>query len=136
MPIALSDQMSLALDVAILLRRNHDVAQDAVLDRKLIDLLLAIEDTNSVAKACERLCCSTRYAQRMIKRFSDASGLELLKHRGWQGTELTDEAHQCIALYVATRSCTEQIVMTNDFPRALPALNQFPNKHDWNHRDL
>lgn len=136
MTIQLSDQMGLAVDVAVLLRKKPGAQQDAVIDRKLIDLLLAIEDTRSVAKACERLNCSTRYAQRMFKHFTDASGLELLRHRGWQGTELTDEANQCIALYVAARGCSEQIVKTSGFPRALPALNQFPSEHDWNHRSL
>lgn len=136
MPIKLSDQMSLAVDVAIFLKKKSGMQEEASIDRKLVDLLLAIDDTQSVAKACERLNYSTRYAQRMMKHFFDGSGIVLLEHHGSQGTKLTEEARQCIALYVALLGCIEQIARTNRFPRALPPLSQYPTQLDWNHRDL
>lgn len=134
MAVKLSDQMSISVDVAILLRRNGTLEEPASIDRKLVNLLLAIEDTHSVTKACDRLSYSTRYAQRMIKRFAECSGIELLRHRGQQGTELTEGARECIALYVAARSCSEQLIRTNDFPRALPPLADYPSPRDWNHK--
>lgn len=134
MAVKLSEQMSLSVDVAILLRRNGTLEEPTSIDRKLVDLLLAVEDTHSVTKACERLSYSTRYAQRMMKRFTERSGIELLKHRGQWGSELTDGARECIALYVAARSCSEQLIRTHDFSRALPPLTNYPSSKDWNHK--
>lgn len=134
MSIALSDNMSLAVDVAV--RLGKDCRQQAVIDRKLASLLLAIRDAGSMQQACDELFCSTRQAQRTLKRFADGSGIRLLEHHGARGVELTEEGRQCIDLYVAARGCVEQIVREHGFPRALPPLNQWPNEADWNHREL
>ena len=136
MSVALSDQMSMHVDVAISLKKGSGTELPAVIDRELVDLLLAIDSTGSVSEACEQLCCSTRHAQRTLKRFSDGSGLRLLKHHGSKGTALADEANQCIALYVALRQCTEQLLRDNPMPRALPPLSNYPTEHDWDHRSL
>ena len=136
MSVALSEQMSLSVDIGITLKKGSRTAPPAVLDRSMIDLLLAIDGTNSIAEACEMVCCSTRHAQRMMKRFTDGSGLTLVKHHGSKGTSLTDEARQCIALYVASRQCTEQLLKKHPLPRPLPPLSGYPTEYDWNHRDL
>lgn len=136
MSISLSDQMSMAVDVAITLKKGNGMDMPAVIDRQLIDLLLEINDKGSVSEACGRINCSTRQAQRMLKRFSDGSGLKLLRHHGQKGTSLSEEARQCIALYVALRQCTEQLLRENSLPRSLPPLSGFPSKHDWEHRSL
>lgn len=136
MSIALSEQMSLSVDVAITLKKGTGTAPPAVLDRPMIDLLLAIDDAESITEACEMVCCSTRHAQRMMKRFTDGSGLTLVKHHGSKGTSLTVEARQCIALYVASRQCTEQLLRKYPLPRPLPPLSGYPTEHDWDHRGL
>ena len=135
MSVALSEQMSLCVDVAITLKKGNGTTPPAVLDRPMIDLLLAIDGAKSIAEACEMVCCSTRHAQRMLKRFTDGSGLTLVKHHGSKGTSLSDEARQCIALYAASRQCTEQLLKKYPLPRPLPPLNGYPTEHDWDHRD-
>lgn len=110
MSIALSDQTGMYVDVAISLKKGNGTEPPAVIDRELIDLLLAIDGAGSVSEACEQVNRSTRQAQRLLKRFSDGSGLRPLKHHGRKGTMLSDEARQCIALYVALRQCAEQLL--------------------------
>ena len=134
MPIALSNQMSMSVDVAITLKRGSEMGLPAVIDWELVSLLIEIEDKGSVSEACARLNRSTRQAQRMLKRFTNGSGLILLKHHGQKGTSLSDEARQCIALYVASLQCTEQLLQKNPLPRPLPPLNGYPTEHDWDHR--
>ena len=133
MSIALSEQMSLYVDVAITLKKGSGTVPPAVLDRSMIDLLLAIDSSESITEACEMVCCSTRHAQRMMKRFTEGSGLTLVKHHGFKGTSLSDEARQCIDLYVALRQCTEQLLKKHPLPRPLPPLSGYPTEHDWNH---
>lgn len=135
MSVALSEQMSLCVDVAITLKKGSGTAPPAILDRSMIDLLLAIDGAESITEACEMVSCSTRHAQRMMKRFTDGSGLTLVKHHGSKGTNLSDEARQCIALYVASRECTEQLLKKYPLPRPLPPLYGYPTSHDWDHRD-
>ena len=137
MALALSDQMQLCVDASIKLKKRNDVTLGyAVIDRELVDLLIAIRDTGSVLDACKQQCISVRKGQRTMKRFVDCSGIELLQHRGAYGTGLTEEGQQCIDLYVAAQYCVRQMVKEHMLPRALPPLNQFPNEHDWNHRSL
>lgn len=134
MPVPLSKHMNLSIDVAIHLQGSG--LSKAVINRELVDLLLAIEATASVQKACEQLNLTTRSAQRTLKRFAEGSGLQLLEYHGWQGTNLTDEGRQCIALYVAARGCVEQIVRESAFPRPLPPLMNYPAPSDWEHREI
>ena len=137
MPLALSEQMQLCVDASILLRKRNDAALPcAVIDRELVDLLIAIRDTGSVLEACGQLNMSARTGQRLVKRFVDRSGIEILQSKGCLGTELTEEGRQCIDLYVASQYCVRQVVKEHMLPRALPPLNHFPNEHDWNHRAL
>ncbi len=137
MPISLSERMQLSVDVSILLKKQGgSTAPQAKIDRELVDLLIAIRDCGSVQEACNRLCVTPRNAQRMVKRFVDFSGIELLRHRGAQGTELTEEGQQCIDLYVAARYCVGQVVRESALPRPLPPLSNYPTKEDWNHRSV
>ena len=137
MSITLSEQMQLSVDVSVLLKkRPGETLPHAEIDRELVDLLIAVRDTGSVQEACDQLCLSIRNAQRTMKRFVDRSGIELLRHRGAQGTELTEEGHQCIALYVAARYCVSQVVKEHMLPRPLPPLSNYPTTEDWNHRNI
>ena len=137
MPLTLSEQMQLCVDASIQLRRRNDAALPcAVVDRELVELLMAIRDTGSVLEACKKLSMSARTGQRLVKRFVDRSGIEILQSKGCQGTELTDEGRQCIELYVASQYCVRQVVKEHMQPRALPPLDRFPNEHDWSHRAL
>lgn len=137
MPLALSEQMRLIVDVSILLKRKEGALNGyAIIDRNLVDLLIAIRDTGSVQSACDQLCCSTRNAQRLLKRFTENSGLEVLRHKGPHGTELTTEGQQCIDLYVAARTCVQQIVREGRLPRALPPLPHYPIPDDYDHRAM
>lgn len=134
MQIALSSQMSMQVDVSITLKKEAGTMPAAVIDRELVNLLLEIDDRKSVSEACERINCSTRQAQRMLRRFTDGSGLKLLRHHGQKGASLSDEAEQCIALYAALLQCAEQLLRERPLPRPLPPLSGYPTEHDWDHR--
>ena len=131
MTVQLSDQTRLSVDSSIHLRKGGWGALPyATIDRELADLLLAIRDTGSVQAACERLCVSPRSAQRKMRRFVDRTGIELLRHHGTLGTELTREGRQCIDMYVAARRCARQIVRESMLPRPLPPLSDHPMPAD------
>lgn len=105
------------VDVTIHIKGLNSAQPAAALDRRLVEFLCHVRDTGSVQAACERQHYSPRKAQRMLKRFSDESGLELLDYHGWHGTELTPAAVQCIALYVASLKSVQQIVEERGLPQ-------------------
>ena len=119
MSVSLPDQAALSVDVAISLGKGEDALPAVLIDRPLVDLLLEIDRAGSVSEACRRLNISTRKAQRMLKGFSDGSGLRLLLHRGSKGTELTNVARQCIALHAASSRCAERLLRESPLPRPL-----------------
>lgn len=107
---ALSERTAFFSGVAVSLEKGGSANAPASIDRQLIDFLLVIESTGSVSEACERLNCSTRHAQRMLRRFTDGSGLVLLEHHGSRGTTLSGDARRCIALYAALNQCAENLL--------------------------
>ena len=118
---ALYERNRLNVDVSILLRRvDSEASPVAVVDRELVDLLTAIRDTGSVQRACRKLRISTRHAQRIVKRFTDGSGIRLLRHRGSLGTELTEGGRQCIDMHAAARKRVEQVVRGCELPPLSP----------------
>lgn len=135
MSISLSEQMSFSIDVAISLRKE-DGLPEAIINRQLVDFLLAIEKTASMKTSCDRMHISLRSAQRMLKKFTDGSGLRLIEHHACLGSVLTNEGKQCIALYVATLDCINQLLKEHALPRALPSLTGYPQGADWNHRNV
>ena len=134
MSVPLFEYTSLSIDVAISLGRRPGLPE-AVINRQLVDLLLAIEETASVGKSCERLHISVRSAQRLLKRFADGSGLRLTERRGCRGTAVTDEGVRCIALYAATLSCVSQLVATRP-PSQPPRFSEnLPRSADEDNKD-
>jgi len=123
---ALFERNNLNVDASILLKRGDGEASPAaVIDRELADLLCAIRDTGSVQEACRKLRISTRHAQRTVKRFSDVSGVRLLRHRGSLGTELTEGGRQCISMHEDARRRVEQAVREHEL--RIPSLRLPPD---------
>lgn len=115
-------------DAAISIKKLPSAARPAVIDRLLVELLLAIDREGSVSLACRQLNCSTRHAQRMLKRFSEGSGIELLEHHGSKGTTLSDEARQCIAFYMAFCKHAEWLLGEYPIAQAIPTEAKFKAK--------
>ena len=134
MSVPLFEHTSLSIDVAISLGKRSGLPE-AVIDRQLVDLLLAIEETASVGKSCEHLHISVRSAQRLLKRFSDGSGLRLTERRGCRGTAITDEGVRCIALYAATLSCVSQLVATRPPSQPPRSSENLPQSADEDSKD-
>lgn len=111
------------VDVTIHIKGLNSAQPEAALDRKLVEFLYHVRDTGSVQAASERMHYSPRKAQRMLKSFSDASGLELLDYHGRHGTELTPAAVQCIALYVASLKSVQRIVEERGLPQKDLSIN-------------
>lgn len=98
------------VDVTIHVKKGSTAQPAAVIDRELVRFLCLVRDSGSVQRACERMHCSTRKVQRMLRRFTEATGMELLRYHGWQGTELTPAGKQCIVLYAAALQSVQRIV--------------------------
>lgn len=98
------------VDVTIHVKKGSTVQPAAAIDRELVRFLCLVREAGSVQAACDRLHCSTRKAQRMLKRFTEATGLELLDYHGWQGTALTPAGEQCVVLYAAALKSVQRIV--------------------------
>lgn len=98
------------VDVTIHVKKGSTAQPAAAIDRELVRFLCLVREAGSVQEACDRLHCSTRKAQRMLRRFTECTGLELLSYHGWQGTELSPAGKQCIVLYAAALKSIQHIV--------------------------
>lgn len=108
------------IDVTIHIKKGSTAQPTAAIDRELVRFLCLVRESGSVQAACDRLHCSTRKAQRMLRRFTEATGLELLHYHGWQGTELTPAGEQCIVLYAAALQSVQRIVREQGFGTGRP----------------
>ena len=98
------------VDVTIHVKKGSAALPAAAIDRELVRFLCLVRETGSVQEACDCLHCSTRKAQRMLRRFTERTGLQLLSYHGWQGTELSAAGKQCIVLYAAALKSVQHIV--------------------------
>lgn len=96
-------KMALNVDVSISFCKGKRTDANAVIDRSLVRLLLAVRETGSMKTACEKLCITPRQAQRILKRFTDSSGIKPLSHHGQQGTCLSEQGIRCIEIYAEVR---------------------------------
>ena len=108
------------IDVTIHMKKGSTAQPTTAIDRELVRFLCLVRESGSVQAACDRLHCSTRKAQRMLRRFTEATGLELLHYHGWQGTELTPAGEQCIVLYTAALQSIQRIVREQGFGTGRP----------------
>lgn len=99
-----------SVDVTIHIKGMGKSQPEATIDRSLVEFLCHVRKTGSVQDACDAMHFSARKVQRMLKRFEEASGIELLSYHGWQGTELTAAGNRCIALYGEALQSVRQIV--------------------------
>lgn len=104
------DKMPLSIDISISLCKGRSTAANAVIDRSLVRLLLAVRETNSMQAACEKLCITPRQAQRTLKRFTDGSGIKPLVYHGQQGTSLSEQGIRCIEIYAEARRLAASLV--------------------------
>lgn len=117
------------VDVTIHIAKSGNPQAEAVINRDLVRLLCLIRETGSMREVCERTCCSERKVQRMLKRFTDATGLKLLHYHGPHGTELAPAGKQCIILYSAALRSVQRIAEEQGLPGA-PAMDMYASVED------
>lgn len=87
------------VDVKLIIKNKHAEPHAAAMGRGIVSLCQLVDETGSLNKAAKEMGMAYSKAWSIIKHTEEAFGFQLLRRKGNQGSELTPEARQIVAIY-------------------------------------